>query len=129
VIMSSKFISKLEAIGKGVNKGILKILPFAQNAEPEVDALIPQLGPLYNSTVAAITLAEQNAAAVGAAGSGAAKSAAVLGIAGNLIQQGLKDAGQPNDAAAAQKWIDAVILTLKLSPATAAPAPAPTTAA
>jgi hypothetical protein len=29
------------------------ILTFAENAEPEVDALFPEAGPLYNTTVAA----------------------------------------------------------------------------
>ena len=113
----SKFISKLEAIAKDFNKGIVKILTFAENAEPEVDALFPEAGPLYNTTVAAVALAEQNAAAIGASGNGAQKAAQVLAITGNLIQQGLKDAGQPSDAAAAQKWIDAVVLTLKVAPA------------
>jgi len=127
--MASKIISKLEAIAKDFNKGILKILPYAEKAEPEVDALVPSLGPAYNSTVTAIALAEQNAAAVGSAGGAANQSAAVISIVGNLVQSELKAAGQPATAADVEKYVNAVYAVLSTAPSTAPAAPASSAAA
>ena len=121
--MSNKFLSKLEAIGKAFNKGILKILPWAIAAEPEVDALVPSLGAAYNSTVTAISLAEQNGAAVSASGTGPQKAAAVISIVGNLVQSELKAAGQPSTASDVQKYVQSVYTVLSAAPSSAQAAP------
>ena len=119
----SKFLSKLEAIAKDFNRGILKILPWAEKAEPEIDALVPALGPAYNSTVTAIALAEQNGAAVGASGTGPQKAAAVIALVGNLVQTELKTAGQPSTAADVQKYVQSVYTVLSTAPSSASSAP------
>ena len=120
------FKSWLTKVGEDFKKGLDFILPWAEGAgEVAVSVFAPALGPLFNSTVTAIATAEQNAAALGKqAGSGASKLAAVVTIAGGLIKQGLADAGKPNDDAAVENYINAVVQILN-----AAPAPAPATPA
>lgn len=116
--------SWLDKIGEEFKKGLDFLLtnPAATTAENiAIDTFAPGLGPLFQSTKAAVALAEQNATAIGQQkGTGAQKSAAVVQIAGNLIKTGLTDAGLPNDDAGVQKWIDAVVTVLKAAPAPAA---------
>lgn len=126
--MSNKFVSFLEAVGRDFKKGLDFLLtnPFAVTAEQVVvTAMAPALLPTFTATKAAVILAEQNFAAVGKqTGSGVQKSAAVIQIAGQLIKQGLGDAGKANDDAAVQKWIDFVVSGLNAAPAPSAPPPA-----
>jgi hypothetical protein len=120
--MTSKFVSFLETVGKDFNKGLKFVLPWAEGAgEVAVAAFAPSLGPLFNSTVAAVVTAEQSAAAVGKqSGTGASKLAAVVQLMGPLIAQGLADAGKAHDDAAVQSYVNSVVTVLN-----AAPAPTP----
>lgn len=120
--MSNKFISWLEAVGKDFGKGLLFLQPWAAGAgEVAVAAFAPGLGPLFNSTVAAVGLAEQKAAALGKQnGTGAQKLADVVQLMGPVIAQSLTDAGQESDSAAVAGYVSSVVAVLN-----AAPAPAP----
>ena len=113
------FKSWLQKVGEDFKKGLDFILPLAATAgETAVAIFAPQLGPLFNSTVNAVALAEQNFAAIGKqSGTGASKLAAVLQISGGLIKQGLADAGKASDDAAVQKYIDSVVTILNSIPA------------
>lgn len=119
------FVSIMKAIGHGFKKGLDFLLPWAATSgEIAISLFAPGLGTLYHSTVVAVALAEQNAAAIGKMdGTGAQKSAAVVQLIGGLIKQGLADAGRESDDAAVQAYIDAVVKILN-----AAPAPAQLTA-
>lgn len=120
--MSNKFVSFLETIGRDFKKGLDFILPLAQGAgEVAVSIFAPALGSLFNTTVAAVALAEQKATALGKqTGSGAQKLADVLQIAGPVISQSLADAGRSNDDAAVQNYINSVVAILNAIPATPA---------
>lgn len=122
----SKFVSVLETVGKDFAKGLSALLPYAEGmGEVAVSAFAPSLGPLFNSTVAAVALAEQKATALGKqSGSGASKLADVLQIMEPVISKGLADAGQASDTASVTGYINSVVTVLN-----AAPAPAPTPAA
>jgi hypothetical protein len=121
------FKSWLQKVGEDFKKGLDFILPKAETfGEAAVAAFAPSLGPLFNSTVTAVATAEQNFTALGKqTGSGASKLAAVVGIAGGLIKQGLADAGKASDDAAVQNYVNSVVTVLNAAPAPAAPA-APT---
>lgn len=116
----SKFVSILETIGRDFKKGLDAILPWAKTAGAvAVQVFAPELGPMFNMTVAAVALAEQKYAALGKqSGSGKQKLADVLQIAGPVIAQGLADAGKANDDAAVQNYINAVVSVLNAAPAT-----------
>ncbi len=128
--MSNKFVGFLETVGKDFKKFLDAVLPYAETVgEAAVATFAPGLGPMFNSTVNAVVTAEQAAAAVGKqSGSGVQKLAAVVGLIGPLIAQGLSDAGKPSDAAAVEAYINSVVTILNTAPAPTA-APAPTTAA
>jgi len=113
------FKSWLVKVGEDFKKGLDFILPWLKGAgQVAVDVFAPGLGPAYNATVTAVALAEQNFAALGKqSGTGAQKLAAVVGIAGGLVKQALADAGKPNDDAAVQAYIDAVVKILNAAPA------------
>lgn len=115
------FKSWLKKVGEDFKKGLDFILPWAEGAgQVAVSVFAPALGPLFNSTVTAVATAEQNFAALGNQdGSGPSKLAAVVTIAGGLIKQGLADAGKPNDDAAVQGYINAVVQILNAAPAPA----------
>lgn len=120
--MSSKFVSFLEAVGKDFQKGLAFMLPIAASSgEVAVAAFAPALGPLFNSTVSAVVLAEQKYAALKTqTGTGAQKLADVVQLIGPVVSQGLADAGKANDQAAVTGYINSVVSVLN-----AAPAPAP----
>ena len=60
------FTSFLKAIGHDFKVGLEHILPIAESAgEAAVQIFLPALSPLFNSTVTAVILAEQKAAALG----------------------------------------------------------------
>jgi hypothetical protein len=117
--VSNKFVSFLEALGRDFKKGLDFILPLAEGAgEVAVSIFAPALGPLFNTTVSAVALAEQKATALGAQnGSGAQKLADVVQIAGPVIAAGLADAGKSNDNTAVQSYINSVVAILNAIPA------------
>lgn len=113
------FKSFLKKVGEDFKKGLDFLLPWAAGAgEAAVALFAPGLGPLFNQTVSAVVTAEQAAAAVGKQeGSGAQKLASVVTLMGPLIKQVLADAGKPNDDAAVQSYINAVVTVLNAAPA------------
>ena len=113
------FKSWLQKVGEDFKKGLDYILPYAETTgEAAVSIFAPALGPLFNSTVTAVCMAEQSFAAIGKQSkTGASKLAAVVQIAGGLIKQGLADAGQANDDAAVEKYISSVVAVLNVAPA------------
>lgn len=121
--MANKFVSFLEAIGKDFQKGLIKVLPFAEGAgEAAVTIFAPSLGPMFNSTVSAVALAEQKYTALGKqTGSGASKLADVVSLMGPVIAAGLADAGKANDAAAVQSYVTSVVTILNTTSAPATP--------
>lgn len=123
--MTNRVISWLEHVGHEFHKGLDVSLPFIETAgETAVGIFIPQLGPMFNSTVAAIVTAEQGFTAVGKqSGTGIQKGAAVLGLMRPLIQQALADMGKPNDDAAIEQYIKSVVTILNSLPAPALAAP------
>ena len=123
--MANKFVSFLEAVGRDFKKGLDFILPFAEKGgAAAVGILAPEFMPLYNATVSAVVLAEQNAAAIGKqTGTGVQKSAAVVQLIGGLISTTLTDLGKPADDTAVQNWINTIVEILN---AQSAPAPATT---
>ena len=122
-MMSNKFVSFLEALGRDFKKGLDAILPYAATAgETAVGIFAPTLGPLFNSTVSAVVLAEQKFAALGKqTGTGAQKLADVLQITEPVISQGLIAAGRPGDTAAVTGYINSVVTVLNAAPAPATP--------
>jgi len=113
------FKSWLHKVGEDFKKGLDFMLPWLAGAgQVAVGVFAPGLGPAYHATVTAIALAEQNAAAIGKqSGTGPQKLAAVTQIAGGLIKQALADAGKPNDDAAVQEYITAIVKILNAAPA------------
>jgi hypothetical protein len=120
----SKFVSVLESVGKDFEKGLSALLPYVEGmGEVAVSAFAPSLGPLFNSTVAAVALAEQKAAALGTqAKSGTAKLADVLQIMQPVIAKGLSDAGKSSDTAAVTSYVNSVVAVLNAAPAPTTPA-------
>jgi hypothetical protein len=113
------FKSWLQKVGEDFKKGLDFILPIAETAgQAAVGIFAPELGPLFNQTVRAVALAEQNFTALGQqSGSGPSKLAAVIAIAGGLIKQGLTDAGKLAADADIEKYITAVVTILNAVPA------------
>src|SRR4029077_19225707 len=105
------FKSFLYAVGEDFKKGLDFVLPWAATAgEAAVQIFAPTLSPMFNSTVTAVIQAEQNFAAAGKqTGTGAQKLSAVVGIVGNLIKQGLEDAGKASTEADVQNYINAIV--------------------
>jgi hypothetical protein len=121
--MTNKFVSFLETAGKDIEKIFSKdIVPYLPMAESAVSAFAPSASPMFNATANAVIMAEQNAAAIGQqVGSGPQKLAAVTGLIGGLIAQGLKDAGKSNTAADVTGYINSVVSILNTTPAPPAP--------
>lgn len=115
------FKSVLQKIGEDFKKGLDVILPYAKTVgEAAVSIYAPALGPIFNQTVCAVAMAEQNFAALGKqSGSGASKLVSATQIVGGLIKQALVDAGKPNDDAAVQNYINSVVTVLNSVPAAA----------
>ena len=120
--MTNKFVSFLETVGRDFQKGLLAILPYAAGpAEIAVAAFAPALGPMFNTTVSAVVLAEQKYAALKQQNAtGPSKLADVVQLIGPVVSQGLADAGKASDEAAVARYISSVVAVLN-----AAPAPAP----
>lgn len=117
--MGNKFLSWLSHAEQAFVKGITVILHIAENeGEVAVAIFAPELGPLFNSTVAAVVMAGQKWAALGKqSGTGQQKLADVLTIAEPVISQALIDAGKPGDTAAVTDYINAVVKILNAVPA------------
>jgi hypothetical protein len=113
------FKSWLQQIGEDFKKGLHFILPIAETSgQVAVGIFAPELGPLFNQTVNAVALAEQNFAALGQQhGSGPEKLAAVIAIAGGLIKQGLIDAGKPAEDKDVERYINGAVAILSGVPA------------
>ena len=117
----NKFVSFLETVGRDFQKGLTAILPYAAGGgEVAVAAFAPALGPMFNSTVSAVVLAEQKYVALKNTKAGASKLADVVQLMGPVIAKGLEDAGKPNDTAAVQGYINSVVAVLSAAPATQA---------
>lgn len=123
----NKFISFLDHVGADFKNGLTKVMPIMKGAgEAAVQIFFPAASALFDQTVNAVVTAEQAAAAVGAqAGTGSQKLSSVVTLMGPLIAQALSDVGKPNDNAAVQKYVSAVVTILNAMPA---PAPAPSAA-
>lgn len=113
------FKSVLKKIGEDFLKGLSFVMPWAQTVgAAAVSLAAPQLSPMYNTTVAAVSLAEQKYSALGKQnGSGPQKLADVVGIAGPVIAAGLNDAGKPNAAKDVENYINSVVAILNTTPA------------
>ena len=113
------FKSFLYAAGEDFKRGLDFILPWAATAgEAGVAIFAPALSPMFNSTVTAVIQAEQNFTAIGKQnGSGAQKLSAVVGVVGNLVKQGLSDAGKTSTDADVQNYINAIVTILNAAPA------------
>lgn len=122
------FISVMDAIGHDLKKGLDFVLPWLQGAgQVAVGIFAPGLGPLFNSTVTAVALAEQKFVALGkATGTGAQKLADVLQLMEPIIAQGLKDMGKDSSTAAVTTYINAVVAILNAAPAPVATGSVPT---
>lgn len=124
------FKSVMTAIGQDIAK-VFSSTPFKvgeEVASTVVGLAFPGMGSLFNATAQAVITAESNFAAIGkSSGTGTQKLAAVVGTAGNLIQQGLQDAGVKNvTQTTVQNYISAVVSVLNATPA---PASSPVVAA
>jgi len=109
--MTSKFVSFLETVGKDFTK-------FLPAAETAMAIFEPALSPMFNMTVNAVVTAEQSFAAAGKqTGTGTQKLAAVVGVAGPLIAQGLADAGKASDTASVENYVSSVVTILNSVPA------------
>ena len=121
----NRFVSFMEHIGHDIKVGFDPALKIAETAgEAAVAIFAPAASPLFNQTIGAIQTAEQNAAALGLQNAGPQKMASVINIMGGLIEQGLKDAGQPSTAADVQKYIEAALTIAKATPVSVFTAPA-----
>jgi hypothetical protein len=112
----NKFIGFLETIGRDFKKALPWI---ASMGEAAVSAFLPGVSAIFNQTVAAVVTAEQSAAAIGKQnGTGPQKLAAVVQLMGPLIAVALADAGKPNDTAAVEAYVSAIVTVLNTTPAT-----------
>lgn len=107
------FLKKVEHVGYEI---LTKVLPFlektATQAEPLVDLLFPLEGPLYNSVVTSVLMAQVagSTAAADTTDTGAAKFQAVFNaVSPGLLAEAQKD-GLVGDAATAavNKYIQAI---------------------
>lgn len=117
--MTNKFVSWLEHVGQDFKKGLDFTLRIAETeGEAAVAEFAPALGPIFNTTVTGIALAEQNLTALGKqSGTGEAKLALALQILEPVISQGLATAGKASDTAAVTAYINSVVTILNAAPA------------
>lgn len=111
------FWSVLKAIGNGVKK-VFESHTFQvveQVAEGVIPMAFPALSPLFNLVAHNVKTVEANFAAIGqASGTGTQKAAVLVQSIGNLIEQGLQDAGSKLTV---QQYIDLVVGILNTTPA------------
>jgi hypothetical protein len=121
--MANKFLSILETIGRDFEKGLKVALPIAESVGSlAIQIFFPALGPAYNSTVAAVALAEQKYTAMGQqSGSGQKKLADVIQIVGPVVAKALADAGKSSTAADVENYVNSVVNVLNSAPAPVQP--------
>ena len=114
------FISFLKTVGRDFKKGLDFLLynPYAASAEQiAFNIAMPGLGTIFNSTRAAVILAEQKYAALGKqSGTGPQKLADVLQLMEPVIAEALKDAGKSNTTQDVTNYINAVVNILENAP-------------
>lgn len=123
------FMGVLQAIGKDFAKGLKFAVQYAVPAEKLAGLLFPTAAPVANELAdatmliqTAVLLVEQKFAASGTqSGTGQAKLAEVLLLAGDAVTKLLVQAGIPATAEYVSKLVSAVvaILNVQMMPATA----------
>ncbi len=122
------FTGVLEAVGKDFAKGLKWAMQYALPVEKLVALLFPGTAPtvsvLENATVLiqnAVVLVEQKYAASGVQeGTGAAKLAEVMTLAGDAVAALLAKAGITASSEYVQSLVSAVVALLNVQPAPAA---------
>ena len=121
------FTGVLEAVGKDFAKGLKWAVQYAVPVERLSALLFPSAAPALNTLANATTLiqnavvlVEQKYAAAGVqSGTGPAKLAEVMTLAGTAVQQLLTAAGVTASADYVQSLISAVVAILNVQPAPA----------
>lgn len=115
------FKSAMQHFGHDIKVGLEDIFPFLlTTGQAAVNLFVPGVGLLYKQTVAAVITAEQSAKVVADAGgtmTGQQKAAAVVGLMGPVIEQGLKDAGKDSSTAGVLNYINSIVTVLNTAPA------------
>lgn len=120
------FMSVMKHIGHVLKVGFGIALPIAETfGRSAVSVFLPGMAPIFNATVAAVSLAEQKYVALGQEKAGTKKMQDVLSLMEPVIAQALHDAGLDNTTASVQKYIESVVTILNTTPAPALP-PQPT---
>lgn len=118
----ASFTSILSDIGKGLKVFFTGAVTVAQAAEPIVDIAFPGIAPLYNLTVSEVAKAETAAIAAGTQnGTGPQKLALVVAaIESEFNSYAAKNNLAAPSAATIENWVNAVVATLNVIPATPA---------
>lgn len=125
----NRFVGFFEHIGHEFKIGLPVALKIAETGgEVAVNIFAPAASALFNQTIAAISTAQQNAAALSGGMTGPQKLAAVIQLMGGLIEQGLTDAGQPAALADVERYVEAA-LTIAKATVISVPDTAPVTLA
>jgi hypothetical protein len=132
--VTNKLQTFLEEVGKDFKNGLKKLEPvgkealvLAEAAGPEIAALDPLFGAVFQTVVATVASVEQKFAAMGQqAGTGVQKLADAVTILQPVAAQALAAAGKAADNATVENYINAVVAFLNAIPARQ---PAPVSAA
>ena len=125
--MAGKFVSVMEAIGKGFAKGLSFAVQYAVPVEKLVGLLFPAAAPVTNEVADAtsliqtsVLLVEQKYAASGVqTGTGQQKLAEVMLLAGQAVTSLLSKAGIAADASYVANLVSAVVAILNVQSASA----------
>ena len=121
------FVSVLEAVGKGFEKGLKWAVTYAVPVEKLVGLLFPSAAPVMNEVVdatsliqTAVLLVEQKYAASGAqSGTGAEKLNEVMLLTESAVTGLLAKAGVQVDSSYLQSVVSAVVAILNVQSASA----------
>ncbi len=121
------FVSVLEAVGKGFEKGLKWAVTYAVPVEKLVGLLFPSAAPVVNEVVdatsliqTAVLLVEQKYAASGAqSGTGAQKLNEVMLLTESAVTGLLAKAGVQVDSSYLQSVVSAVVAILNVQSASA----------
>jgi hypothetical protein len=121
------FVSVLEAVGKGFEKGLKWAVTYAVPVEKLVGLLFPSAAPVVNEVVdatsliqTAVLLVEQKYAASGAqSGTGAEKLNEVMLLTESAVTGLLAKAGVQVDSSYLQSVVSAVVAILNVQSASA----------
>ena len=121
------FVSVLEAVGKGFEKGLKWAVTYAVPVEKLVGLLFPSAAPVVNEVVdatsliqTAVLLVEQKYAASGAqSGTGAEKLNEVMLLTESAVMGLLAKAGVQVDSSYLQSVVSAVVAILNVQSASA----------